>query len=91
MHSSLSPVNPLTFIQRTIGKGLYVIFHFTAECMYLYHSDEHYTYTTKNCVLFVTINIHLFFDMNQIVSLSLMYHLGLVSYYQVLYIINNVY
>ena len=31
------------------------------------------------------------FDMDQMVSLSLMYRLGLVSYYQVLYIIDSLY
>ena len=45
-----------------------------------------YTVYTVSC-MFVTINIHLYYliDPDQMVSLFLMYNLGLVSNYQVLY------
>ena len=49
------------------------------------HHSIHTVYTVS--CMFATINIHLYYliDPDQMVSLSLMYHLGLVSNYQVLY------
>ena len=79
MCSTLSPVNPFTFIHRAIERPFSILLQ-SAVCTHI-TVNEHWYINYKNCVLFVTINNYMY----QMVSLSLMNHLGLVSYYQVLY------